>query len=119
MIPKTIFRFIKFSTADRVTIRQAAKAICPAWSAYHFKDDAGASVVSIGPLAGGSRAWDARDVFGLMALPGGRVVLADLAPCGGHMIFVSLAEALGAMAGIMSGRRLAGSDADEEETAAA
>ncbi len=116
---KTIYRFIKFSTADRVAIRRAAKAISPVWSSYHFKNEAGASLVSIGPLAAGSQAWDARDAFGLMALRGGRVELADFSPRGGHMIFASLAEALGAMAGIMSGRRLAGDDVQEEEAAAA
>ena len=119
MIPKTIFRFVRFAGADRVTIRQAAKAISPAWSVYHFKDEAGASVAAIGPLAGGSRAWDARDAFGLMALPGGRVELADLSTPGGHMVCANLAEALGAMAGIMSGRKSLEDGGDEGEPVAA
>ena len=120
MIPRTVYRFIKWSAEDRAAIRRAAKAISPAWSSHHFHDDQGASVVSIGPLAANRNApWNVHDAFGLMALHGGRVELLDLANLDNCTVHDSLAEALGAMTGLMSGRQLAEKAAEEEDAAAA
>lgn len=86
----------RFTREERDAIITGAMTICPTWGVeVNYSDDG--DVASIGPLAGGSKHWDAADAYGMAFVSGRRIDLADLRTFAGIGTFPTVAEAVAAM----------------------